>query len=935
MSDFSVINLPRPPQTPALYRFPVVATLAPVVLSVVLWLVTGSLIALLFAGLGPVTAVAGFVDGRVGSRRSRRRERLRFDTEVESVRSRIDALQAAEASDLDERNPAGAAIVRRRGPDHARWSGGATPSTKVSLGRATVASVVQTDQPARTSELDPHVHAALEELTQLAGSLDNAPLVADARLGIGIFGPPLLALSVARGLALQLAWSLSPQHFWCARLVSGDADSVWCEQLPHAPGPAVRGAYRFEFGMSGSSTALVSVAVATQPSELPGACRIVMGLSDSGEVCVIAHPERRVRQGVRADLVSRDDAFAWAVDAAQDAARHGLAQPNSALPLAVDLGPLLANAAEDNERAANSLAATVAVSATGPVVFDLVEHGPHAVVGGTTGSGKSELLIAWVIAMAAAHPPERVTFLLVDFKGGSAFGALALLPHTVGTITDLDARGAARALASLKAELTYRERALVDAGVRSIEATTAVPRLVIVVDEFAAMLAEHPHLHALFADLAARGRSLGVHLILCTQRPAGVVRDAVLANADLRVSLRVNNAADSAAVVATDAAAAIPAEARGRAIVRLAGAEAQLVQFAQAAEADIRRVAQRYDGSATPRRPWMEPLPNLVRAVPTEPSGTAFGLLDLPAEQRWGTAVWHPNSHGNVLVLGAGASGKSVALHALGGAGAQWIPDTADAAWDVLGQLTSLLERSMDSPTVVVDDIDVLLARFSVDHRVVVVERLTRLLREGAACGIRFVVSAQRLNGELLSLASLIPSRLWLRHASRQELLLAGGEAVTHDEAMPPGGGVWRGDRVQVIFSERMPREPVAPREVPVDATRPLAIVSPRAGWLAQQLARDNTVVELATLTGDPREAFAASSPGRVVLVGEVDEWQSRWGALAALRPLADILFHGCTPSDFRVLTRVRDLPPPVSTAPGLCWRLEADGTVVRARLQF
>ena len=157
--------------------------------------------------------------------------------------------------------------------------------------------------------------------------------------------------------------------------------------------------------------------------------------------------------------------------------------------------------------------------------------GPHAVVAGTTGAGKSELLVSWVLAMAARHPPSAVTFLLVDFKGGAAFAPLARLPHVSAPSAIWTRVAAARAIESLRAELRRRERVLAECGARSIDelvapASSAQAALVIVVDEFAAVVSDQPELHELFADLAARGRSLGLHLILCTQRPSGVVRDA-------------------------------------------------------------------------------------------------------------------------------------------------------------------------------------------------------------------------------------------------------------------------------------------------------------------------------------------------------------------------------------------------------------------------
>lgn len=935
MSDLPAIALPRAPEPPAPFRFPLVATLAPVIVSVALWLITGSIFALLFAALGPVTAVASVVDSRLGSRRSGRRERVRFLAEAETARAAIRDRHALEAALLDEQTPDAAAIVARRGADPARW---ANSRAVVTLGRGRRASASALPTRTPPARADAEIEGVFDELEAIAASLHGVPVAVDAALGIGIVGSHALGLATARSLAVQLAWALSPAHHWCARLPPGDPEQEWIGQLPHRTGPTVSDHHRFAFGVAGETQPLAAIAVASHASELPGSCRVVVRVGGDAQTTILQHPERAARQTVETAFVSREEAVLWAIDAARDATRHGLAEPHSTVPPAAALTSLLGAVDSDGPP---GLAARVALSARGPFVLDLVAHGPHAVVGGTTGSGKSELLIAWVLGMAAAHPPERVTFLLVDFKGGSAFGSLAALPHTVGTITDLDARGAARALASLRAELSYRERTLAAAFARSIDECPSLPRLVIVVDEFAAMLTDHPDLHALFADLAARGRSLGVHLILCTQRPAGVVRDGVLANADLRVSLRVNNVGDSSAVVGSDAAALIPADARGRAIVRLSGADPELVQFALATDADARTVAALWPSAARARRPWMEPLPALITGVPPAGDGTAFGVLDIPAEQRWATAVWRErDSH--VLVLGAPGTGKSTALRALGGASPMLIPESVDAAWDAVADLAAVLDsvddgslrKTLDDPghiTVVIDDLDALLARFGPDHRAVVVERLVRVLREGGGRGIRVATSAQRVAGELQTLAGLVPSRLWLRHASRHDLALAGGDGATHDDGMPPGGGHWQGLRLQVLHTAP-PAVPVrAPRETLVPARAPLAIVSGRAGWLAPQLARHRSVTELAAITGDARQVFAADPTA--VLIGDVEDWQSRWGALAAVRPIASILFHGCTATDFRALTRSRELPPPPSSDPAMCWQLEPDGSATRARL--
>ncbi|MFV4915041.1 FtsK/SpoIIIE domain-containing protein, partial [Microbacterium lacticum] len=213
----------------------------------------------------------------------------------------------------------------------------------------------------------------------------------------------------------------------------------------------------------------------------------------------------------------------------------------------------------DGGGGSGSLAAVVGVSGGEPVTLDLVADGPHAVVIGVTGSGKSELLTTWILAMCRSRSPREVSFLLVGFKGGRTFDALVALPHVTGVLTDLDEDRALRAVESLRAEIRHRERVLEESGARDIvEAAGALSRLVIVVDEYAALVAVHPGLHDLFADIAARGRALGMHLVLASQRAAGAFRDGVLANAPLRIAFRVTDAADSRAVLGQDDAVRLP-----------------------------------------------------------------------------------------------------------------------------------------------------------------------------------------------------------------------------------------------------------------------------------------------------------------------------------------------------------------------------------------
>ncbi len=221
-----------------------------------------------------------------------------------------------------------------------------------------------------------------------------------------------------------------------------------------------------------------------------------------------------------------------------------------------------------------SLRALVGHAGDEPFYLDLKAQGPHALVGGTTGAGKSEFLQSWILGMAAAYSPDRVTFLYVDYKGGSAFADCVQLPHSVGLVTDLTPHLVDRALTSLRAELHYRERLLAAKGAKDLETLDKVgdpdtpPSLVIVIDEFAALAQEVPDFVDGVVDIAQRGRSLGLHLIMATQRPAGVIKDNLRANTNLRIALRMADEADSADILGVPTAAHIDPGAPGRAMAR-------------------------------------------------------------------------------------------------------------------------------------------------------------------------------------------------------------------------------------------------------------------------------------------------------------------------------------------------------------------------------
>ncbi|MBI4935828.1 MAG: hypothetical protein HY828_18250 [Actinobacteria bacterium] len=315
----------------------------------------------------------------------------------------------------------------------------------------------------------------------------------------------------------------------------------------------------------------------------------------------------------------------------------------------------------------------IGMAADGIVDLDLVRDGPHALVAGTTGAGKSELLRSMVVGMAAHSSPEHLSFVLVDYKGGAAFDMCAHLPHVVGTVTDLDDRLADRALRSLHAELRRREAVLREHGAADLGALrlrapwVVLPRLVVVVDEFAALVAEQPDfLHSL-VGVAQRGRSLGVHLVLATQRPHGVISDDIRANTNLRIALRLHDPADAIDVVGQRSPAQLPRTLPGRAVMRLGADEHVTFQTAQvhaALVADIQAAASRVPCAAV-APPWQPPLPSRLSRTAVPPG--ALGLADDPDRQRVVPVQWRPGD-GSVVVAGSAGSGVSTALHTLASA---------------------------------------------------------------------------------------------------------------------------------------------------------------------------------------------------------------------------------------------------------------------------
>ncbi|MFF2245187.1 FtsK/SpoIIIE domain-containing protein [Arthrobacter sp. NPDC058130] len=378
------------------------------------------------------------------------------------------------------------------------------------------------------------------------------------------------------------------------------------------------------------------------------------------------------------------------------------------------------------------LGAPVGAGILGALRIDLKADGPHFLVAGTTGSGKSEFLRTLAAGLAASHPPDRVNLLFVDFKGGSGLGPLAGLPHCVGMLTDLGAAEVERTLVSLRAEVRRREELLAQAfapDLAAYESSQAagppVPYLVIFIDEFRILVDEVPGALSELMRIAAIGRSLGIHLIMATQRPQGALNADIRANVTSCIALRVQSGPESFDVMGSGLAAAIPIARPGRAFL-IRGAQApEEFQTAtltpgtagransavtvrtvtehvtrphvvaglgaglragvspgredpdggpgltpgQGAAPFIGTVVRLWQdlGGRRPGRPVADPLPAQLPHpgyVPADLKTVRFGRVDLPELQRVTELDWSPAGHGHLGLVeaDAGAADPAVAL---------------------------------------------------------------------------------------------------------------------------------------------------------------------------------------------------------------------------------------------------------------------------------
>ncbi len=757
--DFAPIEAPaRTPIQGRSRRLSPITLTVPVLTGVFLALVFGRLLFLAFAVISPVMMLGNAWDDRRRRRRETAESEAAFAAEFEEFANTVERHQTTQVEHRYADAPSLAALVSRsdrgavnlweRRPEHDDFA-----SLVVGYGS------VRTQIPiAGSANREPEV----EELLATRAALSCAPIrveLVEART-LGLIGDRIRCAALARSVVGQAAALHGPSDLRVAVITENTASWDWAKWLPHTcanagtdvrllSGSDTEASHILGFlraapaeGEPGPLTILVvddpdlddeqrklvtailagtgrpvaGIIIAGELASLPSRCTTVIDLSTAGAsmwqpgranrverfMTVESRPEIATRLARR--MTHLDD---------PEAVHAGAGLPDSVNLLAL-LGMPKPTVADITKRweGPPRLATPVGETEGGSLVLDLIADGPHGLLAGTTGSGKSEFLRTLVAGLASSVDPDHLNFVLIDYKGGAAFDVCAELPHVVGLVTDLDEHLGQRALVCLEAELHYREGRLRDAGTGSIDefweagAEMPLPRLVVVVDEFATLAAELPDFMDALLDIAQRGRSLGVHMLLATQRPAGIVKDSIRANTNLRLSLRVQTRADSTDVLGSPDAAKISRSHPGRGLVRLGPGElipfqtamvsgygdgpGPLMQIApfifgmqqpeiptptsrliQQRQTDLARLVEAINDAFVasdrpdPRRPWPDPLPDSLGPDDLDgdnaPLTAPLGLVDLPSMQRQDTWCWNPVRDGNLLLAGMPASGPGIA----------------------------------------------------------------------------------------------------------------------------------------------------------------------------------------------------------------------------------------------------------------------------------
>lgn len=626
-----VLRLPSPPKFPR-PRSDRLATVASLALAgAALYLTIGNVLVLGVFGVLPLVLLTEFT--------FRKREFLRasdeFEREMSAVTDMAADLKEIQVIDAFARLPSTLDLVEQPDGLDRLWERRASEEEflNLRLGVGRGLPDLEVGAPRVDNEWDSWLSGRADEIARLP----STPVALQLRQvgSAGIVGDRGMVTDLAKSLILQAAILHSPTELELAALVANPNDWDWLKWLPHAsvaaettwPWSTGAGASDWwhaldvvadrrdgvrqmnEIGSLPHLVVLVDGATAVDRrvlerisglpdisvmylaaavTEVPRDCRAVVEVSNGAawldvetgqrtELLVDECPRGECIESVSAWMSPIIDAFN--ARPVQLPAQLGLMELIEASDLLSDPEQLVVR-----WREGKGLQAPVGLSSGGTVSIDLEKEGPHGFVTGTSGSGKSEFIDTLATSLALTHSPERVNFIAIDYKRTYP-GGIDDFPHFVGRINGLEPRLAERTLVSLEAELARRMRVLQETGFPSVQAMEAarhpevLPKLLVLVDEAGHLANELPDFIDGLSQVARRGRSLGIHMLLASQTASRLPR-SLFANTNLRVAFRSADIHDSLEVIDVPGAATIDSSTPGRFLMRKAQSEPQLVQCA-------------------------------------------------------------------------------------------------------------------------------------------------------------------------------------------------------------------------------------------------------------------------------------------------------------------------------------------------------------------
>ena len=842
-------------------RFPFFALIAPIVTSVVLWLVTGSAYTLLFAFLGPVMAIGQYVDSKIQTKREEAKK-ADLSEEHELALSQQQQLETfALREETVKRNPPSSFFARPENSLRPLWAAHAQPAGESRVVRLGIAR---------------------------SGGL---PVVLDVTTGLALRGSDVEVRSVMRSVAFQLAWN-------------------WGNHEITRVGLDMRTEPEMEALLSAKQSCPTSMRQIEDMDPIPLGFRYLLKVDHGLATLLDTIDGAATPIEMSVDLLTRAESNRIIPTLLREAPRE--IESAQEFPSEVEL---VLNTEYEWQSSRHSLVVNVGRQRSHPLLLDLVSAGPHAVVTGMTGSGKTEFLKSWLVALAASYSPDQLSFLVIDFKGGAGFAQLQNLAHVVGVVTDLDHHEALRAMTSLQAEIRYREQVLAQAeagDITSLADEVKLGRLVVIVDEYKVVLDTFPELMNVFVDLAARGRSLGIHLVLSSQRVGGSLGDALLANCALRVGFRVSQKHDSHALLGNDAAYELP-HLPGRAVMMGTGMDQREFHAARLDQQDIEVVEAkteqwRHDNPAwSVRTTWLPKLATVIHQdeMPQPIEGVSWlGLMDIPEHQLQTWVQYSTPNDGNLLVTGPSRAGISNACHLVAQQRGVAVIADAESAWD------AVVEGEVSHQGVlVIDELDAILDEFDLEHREEFVQCLTRMTRHAPKAGKAVVVGCSENVRGLSTLLALFPLSLKL---------------ISHSQ---PGRAHWNGHEVQLVMTDTRQSKICQTQRLTFDTNFSYVVITHHTQGVLGEVSHEvsGRVIPLGA------ELSVTNTGVNSIWVGTPEEWMSRASLLNSLKSSAVLVLDECSSSELRGLRLRSGLFPHVGYGKTLV--VEPDGSTTRVIL--